>query len=204
MVEGGVCLAVMDLALTDGGVLRTGLLTDAVVRAAILADLALAGALGEDMDIDVSPTGFEPADRLLAAIVADPTRPLGWWLRHAPVRPTDVADVLVGEGRWLAEPRTLIHRAHRYVRNDSWAAPASLQSTAPHSTGPPFWAASALADAAGWLASVDLPPRRSMVTRCGAAAWFVGLAVEHLDRTQLAVTQAEVAARLGRQANYLI
>jgi hypothetical protein len=73
------------------------------LRAALFADLALAGALG-DTGRAPQVTGEAPDDRILAAVhrtVA--SRPkVAWkrWYRHVDVDLTALTDELVGAGRW--------------------------------------------------------------------------------------------------------
>lgn len=91
---------------------------DPVVRAGLLIDLALTGALVESTDgleVDTDPTGFVPADKLLASVVKHPDKPLAWWLYHAPVNVYDVADELVAVGTWERHGHGLLRR-YRPVR----------------------------------------------------------------------------------------
>ena len=50
--------------------------------------------------MDPTPTGFEPADRLLAAIAVEPERSLDGWLDERRIGLRDVVDANVASGRW--------------------------------------------------------------------------------------------------------
>ena len=63
----------------------------------MLTDLVYAERLWvtpRELAVDTTPIGFAPADRLLAAIVQHPDRPLEWWLRRRGVDAGDLAEDL--------------------------------------------------------------------------------------------------------------
>jgi hypothetical protein len=102
-IEGGVTVRMASLCLDDDGRLRDYLIWDTAARGALLIDLAVAGRLTEthdSVDIDPTPTGFGPADSLLAAITVEPERSLDWWIQSRGVRMSDAAAAIVGNGRW--------------------------------------------------------------------------------------------------------
>src|SRR5688572_21663078 len=70
-LSAGIAVRVSALCLDPRGRLVDNLLADTAVRGGLLLDLALAGRLEseeESIVVDGTPTGFAPADRLLAAI----------------------------------------------------------------------------------------------------------------------------------------
>jgi hypothetical protein len=88
------------LALDGRGRLSDSLVVATAVRGTLLIDLALRDRIadaGEAIEVDPQPTGFEPADRLLAA----PMESLGDLLRHGPVDQRDLAEEHVRRGAWL-------------------------------------------------------------------------------------------------------
>jgi hypothetical protein len=104
----GVAVRLSSLCLDPKGRLRDFALWDVAARGALLVDLARTGRLAQDeesVSVDGTPTGFGPADRLLAAIAVEPEQSLDWWLDHGGVRLADVADENVTSGRWLAHRR---------------------------------------------------------------------------------------------------
>jgi len=75
----GVAVRLAAICLTDDGRLRQFDIWDTAARGALLVDLTRAGRLVDEADsiaIDVTPTGFAPADRLLAAMQVEPERAL--------------------------------------------------------------------------------------------------------------------------------
>src|ERR1700712_5123474 len=102
-LDGGVAVRVAALCLDPNGRLSERLICSTAVRAALLVDLALAGRLESTDDsivIDETPTGFAPADRLLAAVAVEPERSLDGWLDERRIGLRDVAEANVASGRW--------------------------------------------------------------------------------------------------------
>ena len=69
-LTGGVAVRTSALCLSADGSLGTFSLWDDAARGALLLDLALAGrleSLEDSIVVDAEPTGFPPADALLAA-----------------------------------------------------------------------------------------------------------------------------------------
>ena len=56
--------------------------------------------------VDPTPTGFGPADRLLAAIAVEPERSLDGWLDEKRIGLRDVAAANVASGRWAVRAAT--------------------------------------------------------------------------------------------------
>ena len=107
----------------DTGRLRTYDLWDVAVRGALLVDLALAGRVmleDESVVIDAMPTGFAPADHLLAPLAVEPERPLDWWLDHAGVLLRDLVRDNVQSGRWDAR-WTILGRRYAVRDQRAWA-----------------------------------------------------------------------------------
>lgn len=99
----GVAVRLAELSLPSTGRLRERLLIDSAMCGAVLADLALAhrlapGAAG--LTAEGTPTGFAPADHLLADIARRPGRTLEWWLNTGTPGERDLADHLVTTGAW--------------------------------------------------------------------------------------------------------
>lgn len=109
----GIAARLAAICLDDRGRLRQYDIWDTAARAALLVDLVRARRLAEDADsisVDTSPTGFPPADRLLAAMAVEPERPLAWWVDHGVVGLEDVAEACVQAGRWTVQRRLLGRR----------------------------------------------------------------------------------------------
>jgi hypothetical protein len=112
-LTGGVAVRLASLCLDDDGRLRDFALWDDAARGALLVDLTRTGRLAQDdesVTIDGSPTGFGPADRLLAAIEVEPEQSLDWWMGHGGVGMRDLAEANVASGRWIVRPRLLGRR----------------------------------------------------------------------------------------------
>ena len=102
-LTGGVAARIASLCLNANGKLSVMLLCGTAVRGGLLLDLALAGRVESAEDsvvIDPTPTGFEPADRLLAAIAVEPERSLDEWLDERRIGLRDLAAANVASGRW--------------------------------------------------------------------------------------------------------
>jgi hypothetical protein len=87
------------LARDGRGRLPGNLVVATAVRGTLLIDLALRDQIndaGEAIEVDPQPTGFQPADRLLAA----PMESLGDLVRHGPGDQGDLAEEQVRRGTW--------------------------------------------------------------------------------------------------------
>jgi hypothetical protein len=190
-LSGGVAVRVAGLCRGDSGRLSEMLLCGTAVRGGLLLDLALAGRVESAEDsvvIDPTPTGFDPADRLLAAIVVERERSLDGWLDEKRIGLRDVAAANVSSGRWqrrsgpfgfgrryadLRPEETDRDRGRRPVAEvDEWS-PADACVTA-------------IACAAGLLDPVhqvlERPPGE-VVAAAGPAAWLCTAVVDHLLAT---------------------
>jgi hypothetical protein len=106
-LSGGVAVRIAALCLGEQGRLSDKLLCGTAVRGGLLLDLGLSGRVESAEDsvvIDPTPTGFGPADRLLAAIAVEPERSLDGWMDERRIGLRDVADANVASGRWARRP----------------------------------------------------------------------------------------------------
>lgn len=107
------------LSLDPKGRPTVQLLAADAVRCGLLMDLALAGRLvltQDSVTIDAAPTGFAPADDVLAAMRIEPERTLDSWFGERRIGLHLVIDALVGTGSWEVR-RTMLDR-HRYHVKD--------------------------------------------------------------------------------------
>ena len=192
-------MRVAALCLDDRSRLRDWLVCGPAVRAGLLLDLALAGRIEQTDDsvvVDPTPTGFAPADGLLAAIEFEPERSLDAWLEERRIGLRHVVDAAVASGRWqewrgpfgvgrryvdLAEEVTAVDR-HRMPTDD----PAGWT---PQDAG-----VTAIAAVTGLLTALGYaePPPPAVVAATGDAAWLCAAVVDHLDelRTRYAAGAA--------------
>jgi hypothetical protein len=191
----GVAVGLAGLCRNYAGELRRSGLIDAAVRGALLTDLALDGRISSTshaVSIDTTPTGFAPADRLLAAIVASPTQTLEWWLRQGKLDQRDLAEHLVAVGMWRQLPRTPVHRRPRYeVAGDPMNQQAAHQRVRVHKVflggqcDAPTACLSALALVTGLME--DRPaqrPRDDLLDRCEPAMWITRTVVDYVINTR--------------------
>ncbi|SDH12848.1 GPP34 family phosphoprotein [Klenkia brasiliensis] len=105
----GATARVAALACDRKGRLLPQLLAADAVRCALVVDLALADRVGladDHLALDTTPTGFAPADGLLAAIEVEPERALAGWFGERRIGLDQIAEALVADGAWLArDPR---------------------------------------------------------------------------------------------------
>jgi hypothetical protein len=197
-----VAVRIAALCLDERSKLRDWLICGPAVRAGLLLDLALAGRIEQTDDsvvIDATPTGFAPADRLLAAVEFEPERSLDGWLEERRIGLRHVVDAAVGSGRWqewrgplgigrrygdLAEERTAVDR-HR------------LPADEPTGMSPQDAAVTAIGAVAGLLVPVGSPERPSpaVVTATRDAAWLCEAVVYHLE--ELRIRYASQTAGMG-------
>src|SRR3712207_1091824 len=101
-LDGGVAVRVSALCLDRRGRPSSLLICSAAVRAGLLLDLALTGRVtqtDESVELDAEATGFAPADRLLAAVDAEPDRSLDSWLGERRLTLGDVVAANEASGR---------------------------------------------------------------------------------------------------------
>jgi hypothetical protein len=183
-----VAVRVSALCLGPGGRVPDRLLASDAVRAALLLDLALAGRMTSTEDsivVDPTPTGFSPADRLLAAIEAEPERSLDGWLAERRIGLRDVVEANVASGRWERRPGLLGLRA-RYTDLYPEQTARDLARSAsdwPADASPADACVTVVAGASGLLdPEFDLPvaPPPALLAATGPAAWLGPTVVEHL------------------------
>jgi hypothetical protein len=185
---GGVAVRVAALCLDADGRLSQRLLHGTAVRGGLLLDLALAGRVESDrysVVVDPAPTGFGPADRLLAAIAVEPERSLDAWLDEKRIGLRDVATANVTAGRWTARSAVL-GLGRRYTDRQP---EQTRQDRARHADdGPAGWspveaAVTAVAVAAGLTdtaAAGPVRPPAALLAATGPAAWLAEAVVDHL------------------------
>jgi hypothetical protein len=181
----GVAARLAALCLDPRGRPSDWLICGDAVRSGLLLDLALAGRLGHTADsivIDQSPTGFAPADRLLAAIAVEPERSLDGWLAERRIGLRDLVEANEASGRW--QRRRLRFRRDRYVLPDQRERDLARSPTAPADG----WTAedacvTAVAAAAGLLdreRGLPQEPAATVIGAAGSADWLCRVAVDHL------------------------
>jgi Golgi phosphoprotein 3 (GPP34) len=186
----GVAVRVSALSLEAGGRVPDRLLTSDAVRAALLLDLVLAGRMTSTEDsivMDSTPTGFAPADRLLAAIEAEPERSLDGWLEERRLGLRDVVAANVASGRWERRAGLLGLRARYTDRHAGQTVRDRARSMSdwPADASPDDACVTVVAGASGLLdAELDLPadPPPDLIAATGPAAWLCPTAVDHLRR----------------------
>jgi hypothetical protein len=185
----GVAVRVSALCLTPNGRLSGRLLASDAVRGALLLDLALVGRLtstDESVVVDETPTGFEPTDRLLAAISAEPERSLDGWLAERRIGLRDVAESNVASGRWERRPGLLGLRPrytdlHRDQTDRDLARSASrwpADATAADACVTAVAGATGLLDPGFGLAE---PASPLVLASAGPVAWLCTAVIDHLE-----------------------
>jgi hypothetical protein len=199
----GVAARTASLCLEHGGRLSQRLLHGAAARGGLLLDLALAGRVESDWDsiaVDPTPTGFGPADRLLAAIAVEPERSLDGWLDEKRIGLRDVAAANVASGRWAVREAPFGLR-RRYV--DLYPEDTVRDRARDAEDGVALWSpadtcVTAVAVAAGLSDAHSGSPMRppaGLLAATGTAAWLVEAVVDHLVLAH--VRYASQAAALG-------
>jgi Golgi phosphoprotein 3 (GPP34) len=186
-LAGGVAVRVAALCLDDRGRLPDRLLTGTAVRGGLLLDLALSGRVESSDDsitVDAAPTGFAPADRLLAAIEVEPERSLDGWLEERRLRVREVAGAAVASGRWRVSTGPFgVGRSYTDLAAEATAADRArcADRAGPPPRSPWDAAVTAVAVAAG-LAGAEAAerPPAPLVAATGPAAWLCAAVVDHL------------------------
>jgi hypothetical protein len=183
---GGVAVRVAALCLDANGRLSEWLICSTAIRAALLVDLALAERLESTDDsivIDPTPTGFAPADRVLAAVAVEPERSLDGWLDERRIGLRDVAEANVRSGRWESS-HGLLPTSRRYL--DRQPGTTELDRRLGGDTPPTEWSPADAAVAVIGLAAGLLDPPADpatpqvLLSRTGAARWLCEAVGEHL------------------------
>jgi hypothetical protein len=199
-LSAGVAVRLSEFCLDDDGRLGDFPLWHDAVRAALLVDLAFAGRLVQTDDsivLDGAPTGFPPADRLLAAIAAEDEHPLDWWMAHGDVGLRDIAAENVAHGRWTMRYRFLGRRYESAPYDWSRDSDLALDPRRPPEVDPPTAAVLALGLAIG---ATDPPPERpgeELLRRTGPVRWICEASVEHLTTAHRRNLALASALRLG-------
>jgi hypothetical protein len=182
----GVAVRLSAHCLDGSGRLRRYDLWDVAVRGALLVDLALAGRIAHDDDsivIDATPTGFSPADALLAPMAVEPERPLDRWMERGAVDLADLVRDNVRSRRWAARWTV---RGRRYAvrgrdpRIDVRTVPAPADGRTPASA-----ALAAIGDAAGITDGFAGAPAEGLLERTGPVRWLCEAVVDHLQAAHL-------------------
>ncbi len=180
----GVAARLAAICLDDEGRLADYDIWDTAARAALLVDLARAGRLADDTDtitVDPSPTGFPPADRLLAAMEVEPERPLTWWSDHGGVRLEDVAEGCVQAGRWTSQRRLL---GRRYsVPTEQAFGDWGLDERRPEDMAPDTAAVAVLGMASGAWRRRPEPVSDRALAATGPLRWICESTTAHLQET---------------------
>ena len=179
-LTGGVAVRVSALCLTPAGRVADWSICGPAVRGGLLLDLALAGRVEQTEDsvvVDETPTGFAPADRLLAAIAVEPERSLDGWLDERRIGLRDLVGANVASGRWVRHrprfrPATYEDRAVERTTRDLTRSPAGPfvdWTPADACVTAILTAAGLLAGRAGGAAM----PAEALLAAAGAATWLV-------------------------------
>jgi hypothetical protein len=187
-LSGGVAVRVAALCLDAGGRLAARTICGDAVRGGLLLDLALAQRVestAESIVVDPTPTGFGPADRLLAAIAVEPERSLDGWLGERRLKLRDVADGAAASGRWELRPGPFgLGRRYTDLRRDETERDLRRQASAPEPDWSPADACvTAVAAAGGLLDREAWHPERpggEVVAATGPVAWLCTAVVDHL------------------------
>jgi Golgi phosphoprotein 3 (GPP34) len=177
----GIAVQLAALCLDDDGRLRDYALWDVAARGALLVDLARVGRLTDEPDgvmVDPAPTGFGPADRLLAAVAVEPEQSLDWWLEHGEVGMRDIAEAAVSSGRWN-EDRSPLGRRYE---DRSPAADEPFDPQRPEDLSPDATAVMLIAAACGALGPPE-PVVEEELTPTGPLRWVCEAVTDHLQES---------------------
>jgi hypothetical protein len=190
-LTGGVAVRIASLCLGGNGRLSEMLLCGTAVRGGLLLDLALAGRVESAEDsvvIDPTPTGFEPADRLLAAIAIEPERSLDGWLDEKRIGLRDVAAANVTSGRWERRSGPLgFGRRYTDLRPEESDRDRERRPDDEVPAWSPADSCVAAVAAAAGLQDLEAwaPGRRpdELLAATGPVAWLAGAVVDHVLET---------------------
>jgi hypothetical protein len=195
----GVAARLAAVCLDDEGRLREYDIWDTAARGALLVDLVRADRLADDPDsisVDPTPTGFAPADRLLAAMEVEPERPLTWWIEHGVVRLEDVAEACVQFGRWTVEHR-LLGRRYDIVAPEQSIADREPDESLAADLPPETAAVAVLATACGARRRRPEPVSDADLVPTGPLLWICEAVTAHLEQTHRHNLRAAGAADGG-------
>jgi hypothetical protein len=181
----GVAVRFAALCLDDEGRVPEFVLWDSAARCALLMDLALADRVvsgPESVTVDPTPTGFGPADRLLAAITAEPERSLDWWLDRGGVEVEEIAEASVSSGRWtVRRPPWPLRPRYTDLHAERTARDRALDPRLPQPDWTPQTAALVcLGVSAGVLELPPAAPSEEVLRAAGPLEWLCRVSAEHL------------------------
>ena len=187
----GVAVRLSSLCLDSHGRVSELLICSTAVRGGLLVDLALAGRVEsteESVVVDETPTGFAPADRLLAAIAAERERSLDGWLDERRIGLKDLAVANVADGRWELR-RGLLPTSRRY--RDLQQETTDRARVRVFGDGAEAWtpvdaAVTAIAMVTGLLDKEQGMPEEppvALLSMTGPAQWLCTAVVDHLRVT---------------------
>ena len=177
--DDSVSMRLAALAL-DGGRLTDDLVTALAVRGSLLVDLALRGRVRETEDaveFDDPPTGFPPADRLLAESAS-----LTDLLRGGGVDQQDLAAEHLRRGSWTARRRLLGTRYVDHRADRTQADEQALEEPAREERTPQDASLAAIAGTLGLLATPRECAGEGLLAHTRPVRWLVDLVVEEVDR----------------------
>lgn len=165
----------------DKGRLTNDLVTALAVRGGLLVDLALRGRLTETADaveIDPKPSGFPPADKLIAAWAPSLTE----LLTEGPVDQYDLAAEHLRRGSWTLKQRLFLRRYVDHqedrTRQDEWVT----KSRSERDWTPPDAALAAIAGVLGLLPTGRTLPTEALLKGTGPVRGLVELVVDEVNR----------------------
>ncbi len=168
-------------------------LHDHAARAALLIDLALWGRISRTSQasfVDTTPTGFEPADRLLGYIDAHPDLTMQRVLAKAPVRMAYVLDPSAElRRRWPWRRGTCVSA------NLIAAEQSRLEQTAAGDIDSVRSAAVAMLASA--LRLIVLTEPETVLGECADIAWLVKDCVDYLNEVRVRYDMVAAAGRGG-------
>ena len=186
-LTGGVAARIASLCLGPHGGLSRLLLCGTAVRGGLLLDLGLAGRVESAEDsvvIDPTPTGFGPADRLLAAIAVEPERSLDDWLDERRIGLKDVAAANEASGRWAGRPGPLgLGWRYTDLRPETARDRALRPEDDVSALSPADACVAAVAATAGLLDPAVWPPDQrpdELLAVTGTVAWLARAVVDHI------------------------
>lgn len=177
--DDSVSMRLAALAL-DGGRLTDDLVTALAVRGTLLVDLALRGRVRETEDaveFDDPPTGFSPADRLLAESAS-----LTDLLRGGGVDQQDLAAEHLRRGSWTARRRLLGTRYVDHRADRTQADEQALEEPTREEWTPQDASLAAIAGTLGLLATPRERAGEGLLAHTEPVRWLVDLVVEEVDR----------------------
>ena len=177
--DDSVSMRLAALAL-DGGRLTDDLVTALAVRGSLLVDLALRGRVRETEDaveFDDPPSGFPPADRLLAESAS-----LTDLLRGGEVDQQDLAAEHLRRGSWTARRRLLGTRYVDHRADRTQADEQALEEPAREERTPQDASLAAIAGTLGLLATPRERAGEGLLAHTEPVRWLVDLVVEEVDR----------------------